>query len=307
MDNNGLWIRLTAHADRVHLDDVTAVMSMIDNSLMIEDYSDVTTDGVYGDLIDEAILAADKSRVAVSVFKPGREEAERAAVYLRSRFYDLGIEAQVDMTDMYEEDWAESWKQYYKPIKLSRITVVPAWERYTPAEGELTIRMDPKTAFGTGTHETTRLVMEILCDEIHGGERVLDVGCGSGILSVCASKLGASFCAAYDIDPVAVRVAEENAREDGVTNMICGVSDLLASVDTSGGLYDFAVANIVADIIIRLSPDIGDYLLPGGRLVVSGIITERAPEVRAALAANGFEIIREAAENDWLAILCRKA
>ena len=92
-----------------------------------------------------------------------------------------------------------------------------------------------------------------------------------------------------------------------MTNMICGVSDLLASVDTSGGLYDFAVANIVADIIIRLSPDIGDYLVPGGRLVVSGIISERAEEVRAALAEQGFEIVRELAENDWLAILCRKA
>ena len=304
---NGLWIRLTAHADRVHLDEITAVMSMIDNSLMIEDYSDVTTDGVYGDLIDEAILSADKSRIAVSVFESGRAEAERAAAYLRGRFYDLGIEAQVEMTDMYEEDWAESWKQYYKPIKLSRVTIVPAWEKYTPDDGEITIRMDPKTAFGTGTHETTRLVMEILCDEIRGGERVLDVGCGSGILSVCASKLGAKFCAAYDIDPVAVRVAEENAREDGVTNMVCGVSDLLASVDTSDGPYDFAVANIVSDIIIRLSPDIGDYLVPGGRLVVSGIISERAPDVRAALLANGFEILREVSENDWLAILCRKA
>ena len=114
--DNGLWIRLTVHADRAHLDELTAVMSMIDNSLMIEDYSDVTTDGVYGDLIDESILTADKSRVSVSVFKSGREEAEEAAGYLRARLFDLAIEARVEMTDVYEEDWNESWKKYYKPI-----------------------------------------------------------------------------------------------------------------------------------------------------------------------------------------------
>jgi ribosomal protein L11 methyltransferase len=166
--------------------------------------------------------------------------------------------------------------------------------------------MDPGMAFGTGTHETTRLVMRFLQDTITGGERVLDLGCGSGILSLCASKLGASFCAAYDIDPVAVRVAEENIRADGADNIVCGVSDLLRDVDRSGGGYDFVVANIVADVIIRLLPDVGAYMKDDGRMIVSGIIGPRAEEVYAAIRANGFRAVEERRENDWLAILIEK-
>jgi ribosomal protein L11 methyltransferase len=166
--------------------------------------------------------------------------------------------------------------------------------------------MDPGMAFGTGTHETTRLVMQLLEEEIHGGERVLDVGTGSGILSICASKLGAKSCAAYDIDPVAVKVARENIRDNGCTNITCGVSDLLKDVDMTGGAYDLCVANIVADIIIRMAPDISPCLRERGRLIVSGIIDSRADEVRTALTSHGFRLVRERTENDWLAILCEK-
>ena len=165
--------------------------------------------------------------------------------------------------------------------------------------------MDPGMAFGTGTHETTRLVMRIMQDELLGGERVLDVGTGSGILSICASKLGAASCNAYDIDPVAVKVARENAKDDGCDNITVGVSDLLAGVDLSGGKYNFCVANIVADIIIRMMPDISDYLEVGAPLILSGIIEPRADEVREAVRAAGFEIVREEQENDWLAIMAR--
>ena len=206
---------------------------------------------------------------------------------------------------MNEDDWAESWKQYYKPIPLGRVTVVPAWEDYEAKEGEVIVRMDPGMAFGTGTHETTRLVLLLLQDELKGGERVLDVGTGSGILSICASKLGAASCHAYDIDPVAVKVARDNAQADGCDNITVGVSDLLRDVDLSGGAFDICVANIVADIILRMLPDIHRYLKPGAPLILSGIIEPRADEVREALRANGFRIDREQTENDWVAILAR--
>ena len=161
-------------------------------------------------------------------------------------------------------------------------------------------------AFGTGTHETTRLVMKIMQDELIGGERFLDVGTGSGILSICASKLGAKSCNAYDIDPVAVKIAKENAEADGCSNITVGVSDLLKGVDLSYGKYDFCVANIVADIIIRMLPDIDEYLKEEAPLILSGIISIRADEVREAIKKNGFEIIREEKENDWLAIMVKK-
>ena len=206
---------------------------------------------------------------------------------------------------MNEDDWAESWKQYYKPVPIGNVTIVPAWEKYEPKAGETIIRMDPGMAFGTGTHETTRLVIRLMQDVIRGGERVLDVGTGSGILSICASKLGAKSCNAYDIDPVAVKVARDNVISDGCRNITVEVSDLLKNVDLSGGKYDFCVANIVADIIIRMLPDVRDYILPGSPLILSGIIAERAEEVRTSLSHHGFTLEKEIYENDWVGMLVR--
>ena len=303
---NGNWTKLTVTVGIERSDEVIAVMSMLDNGLMIEDYSDFSLNGMYGDLADESILNADRSIVKVSLFVPEEKNLSEYRMFIDARLASLGIEYTTELEDMREEDWSESWKQYYKPIKLGKVTVVPAWEEYDAAEGEVVVRMDPGMAFGTGTHETTRLVMRIMQNEIVGGERVLDVGTGSGILSICASKLGAKSCNAYDIDPVAVKVAEENALRDGCTNITVGVSDLLRGVDKSEGKYDFCVANIVSDIIIRMMPDIGDYLKDGAPLILSGIIEPRAEEVRASVLSHGFSIVREEKENDWVAILAKK-
>ena len=161
-------------------------------------------------------------------------------------------------------------------------------------------------AFGTGTHETTRLVCGLIEKYLKKGDYMLDVGTGSGILAICASKLGAEKCKAYDIDPVAVRVAKENVKDNDVTNVECDVSDLLANVDLSGGQFDFATANIVADIIVRMAPDIGAYLKTGGLLITSGIIERYADDVRAAMKSNGFEPVEERMESDWVAMVWRK-
>ena len=301
----GIWTKLTVTGKTADLDGICAVMSMLDNGLMIEDYSDFSLNGMYGELVDDTILNADRDTVKVSLFVPEDKSFIEYKEYLETRIADLGIDASISFEGVSEDDWAESWKQYYKPIPLGRVTVVPAWEKYEAKEGEILVRMDPGMAFGTGTHETTRLVMRIMQDELRGGERVLDVGTGSGILSICASKLGAASCNAYDIDPVAVKVARENAKDDGCDNITVGVSDLLAGVDLSGGKYNFCVANIVADIIIRMMPDISDYLEVGAPLILSGIIAPRADEVREAVRAAGFEIVREEQENDWLAIMAK--
>ncbi|MBQ7314605.1 MAG: 50S ribosomal protein L11 methyltransferase [Clostridia bacterium] len=299
------WTKLTATGRVGDLEQITAVMSMLDNGLMIEDYSDFSLNGMYGELVDESILTADADTVRVSLFVPEEKHIAEYTGFLTERFTSLGLSVTLSYEGMNEDDWAESWKQYYKPIPLGRVTVVPAWEDYEAKEGEVIVRMDPGMAFGTGTHETTRLVLLLLQDELKGGERVLDVGTGSGILSICASKLGAASCHAYDIDPVAVKVARDNAQADGCDNITVGVSDLLRDVDLSGGAFDICVANIVADIILRMLPDIHRYLKPGAPLILSGIIEPRADEVREALRANGFRIDREQTENDWVAILAR--
>ena len=301
----GNWTKLTVTGHVKDLDGICAVMSMLDNGLMIEDYSDFSLNGMYGELVDESILNADRETVKVSIFVPEEKNFAEYRVYLEARLSALGINNEISVEGMNEEDWSESWKQYYKPIPLGKVTIVPAWEKYDAKDGEIIIRMDPGMAFGTGTHETTRLVMRIMQDLIKGGERVLDVGTGSGILSICASKLGAKSCNAYDIDPVAVKVARENAVADGCDNITVGVSDLLRGVDLSGGKYDFCVANIVADIIIRMLPDVRDYVIEGSPLILSGIIGERADEVREAVIKNGFTVEREIKENDWVGMLVR--
>ena len=303
MSTNIEWTKVTAIGAHALLDDMIAVMSMLDNGLMIEDYSDIELNGMYGELIDESILNADKETVRVSLFVPSDKPLPDYLHFLKERFTALALDVTIECEGMREEDWAESWKQYYKPIKLGRISIVPAWEDYTPDENEAVIRMDPGMAFGTGTHETTRLVMELLQDEIRGGEYVLDVGCGSGILSLCASKLGAQACAAYDIDPVAVRVTRENIEADGADNIVCGVSDLLKGVDRTHGPFDFVVANIVSDIILRMAPDLGDYITDGARVILSGIIGERAEEIRTAMTSLSYTFERELTDNDWYAML----
>ncbi|MBE6556388.1 MAG: 50S ribosomal protein L11 methyltransferase [Ruminococcaceae bacterium] len=298
------WTRLRVTVPLCELDSLVAVMSMINNYLQIEDYSDIDLKTCYGDLIDESILNADKTIASVSVYLAGKDGVQDTVAYLRERLAATGLHGTLEISGVNEEDWANSWKEYYKPIHIGqRIVIVPAWERYEQAEGEIVVRMDPGMAFGTGSHETTRLVIGLLESYVKGGERVLDVGCGSGILAICASKLGAKLCRAYDIDPVAVKVARDNIMESGQGNITCDQSDLLRGVDLSDGGYDVICANIVADIIIRMTPDVGAYLNEGGVILASGIISERADDVVACFEEHGFRMIERAEDNDWCALV----
>ena len=294
---------MKASGRRELLDVMCAVMSMIDAQIQVEDYGDLDElmlDGVYGDLIDETVLNADREHAAVSVYIPREKSLGEAVSFLRERFSSLGADVTVETVGLSEEDWAETWKQYYRPVKVGRAVIVPAWEDYEPELDEITVTMDPGMAFGTGTHETTRLVIGLIDKYLHRGDRLLDLGCGSGILSICASKLGAGECFAYDIDPVAVRVTRENIKDNGTENVHADVSDLLASVDRTEK-YDIIVANIVADIILRMANDVGEYLKPDGILIVSGIIDERSSEVTDAFRAIGYRVLEEAHENGWCA------
>ena len=298
------WTRVRVTVPLGELDELVAVMSMINNYLQIEDYSDIDLKTCYGDLIDESILNADKTIASVSVYLAGKDGVADTCAYLRERLNTLGIHGTLEISGVNEEDWANSWKEYYKPLHIGeRMVIVPAWERYLPAEGEVVVRMDPGMAFGTGSHETTRLVIGLLERYTRPDTKVLDVGCGSGILAICASKLGAGVCRAYDIDPVAVKVAKENILDNGCENITCEQSDLLRSVDLSEGGYDLICANIVADIIIRMTPDVGRYLKRGGVILASGIIAERADDVIACFEENGFRIVERADDNGWCALV----
>ena len=301
------WTKLTLVGKSADAEALTAVMSLLDEGLLIEDFSDLTADSPYGEVLSEELAAADREGCAVSVFLPADRSVAEAAAFVRERLAAVGIAATLMSEGLREEDWAENWKQYYHPIPFGRLTVVPAWEEYTPREDELILRMDPGTAFGTATHESTHMMIEFLTEELSGGERVVDVGCGSGILALCARLLGASLCRAYDLDPEAVRVAKKNIADSGLSAVTADESDLLASVDASDGPYDFMAANIVADILLRLAPDAPPYIKEGGLLAVSGILSARADEVREGIAAAGFTFLREKREGDWFAMLFRRA
>ncbi len=302
-----IWTQIRVTVKLPQLDDLIAIMSMVSNNLQIEDYSDIDLKTCYGDLIDESILNADKTIASVSVYLPAERSVPECISFLKERFADVGLtDAKIETVGVNEEDWANAWKAYYKPIKIgSRLVIVPAWEKYEAAEGELIVRMDPGMAFGTGTHETTRLVIRMLEDYTKPGCRMLDVGTGSGILAICASKLGAAECKAYDIDPMAVRVANENIKDSGLTNITCEVSDLLKQADRFRP-YDLICANIVADIIIRMTPDVSPFMHENTVLLASGIIAERAQDVIECFEKNGYKLVEKLDDNGWCGLAVMK-
>lgn len=289
------------------LDTVSAIMSVADPGLLIEDYSDIEENfkNVYADLIEDELMKADRTVASVSVFISEERSFPEAFGYINDRLAAAGIKAEVEVSGVSDEDWANSWKKYYHPIKIGkRIVIVPAWEDYKLSEGELPVIMDPGMAFGSGTHETTRLVAELLDKYLTPGDTVLDVGTGSGILSIAASLLGAKRVAAYDIDPTAVRIARENVKINKRDNITVGVSNLLSDVELLG--YNVICANIVADIIIKMSPDLYRFAADGCTFIASGILNERKAEVLEAMKKTPFSQLDELDENGWCALVFRR-
>jgi ribosomal protein L11 methyltransferase len=304
------WSQLKVTCNVKHLDTLCAIMSVIDSSIMIEDYSDIETGlkTVYGDLIDESILNSDKSIASCSIYVAEDININEYISFIKSQLDENGIDGKIEVLGTDEEEWATAWKKYYKPTHIGhKMVIVPSWETYDAQDDEIVIDMDPGMAFGTGTHETTRLCAAFLEEYVNAGDYMLDVGAGSGILAICASKLGAEYCAACDIDPIAVRTEKENAELNGCKNIDCFVSDLLSDVTLKDGrAYDIVTANIVADIIIKMSPEIGAFVKDGGFVITSGVICEREAEVDAAMTAGGFLKVTSKYDGGWCAGVFKK-
>lgn len=303
------WTQIKVHCKPADLEDICAAVSMVDAHMMIEDNSDIIEcNPVYGELIDESLLAK-RDEAAVSIYVSQSASAPEAVAELDGRLRGLatlkGREAgslyTMETISLDEEDWANNWKQYYKPVKIGkRLVIVPEWEKYEAGPDEVTVTMDPGMAFGTGTHESTQLCASMLEKYLKAGDSVLDLGTGSGILAICASKLGAASVDAFDIDPMAVKVARENAARNCCSNITVGQSDLLSAVN---GVYDLAVANITADIILRMADSVGGVVRRGGLLAVSGVIDDQCGNVKAGLTRGGFSCIDEMHNHDWSGLL----
>ena len=225
----------------------------------------------------------------------------------RDGFYG-SLDVEIDCVR--EEDWANNWKQYYKPFTVGdKLIVKPSWEEVSDTKGRKILEIDPASSFGTGQHHTTRLVMELLEKQIHDGDRMLDLGTGSGILSIAGLLLGAKQAVMVDIFENSVRTALENTEKNGfsgntVRAFVGNISDDEELRRKIGTGFDIITANIVADVIISMSPYFSGFLKKQGRLIVSGIITERLDEVLSALKENGIRVDGISEKEGWNAILC---
>ena len=273
----------------------------------------------YWDDVDEELRASWRgiSRVKFYVTQDEDGEARLAEVQsglaaFRGRVdKDAGTLA-VTTVSLREEDWAENWKQYYQPFPVGdRLYVVPEWMRGEALpEGRTPLYLNPGLIFGTGSHGTTRLCLEGVERYVEPGDRVLDLGTGSGILAIAALLLGAKEAVGCDIDPKAARVAAENASYNGVEESFRvytgDVNRDQKLKQALAGQYQLVLANIIADVIIPLAAVAGDYLAPGGRFLSSGIIESRAADVAAALTANGFVIVETRTREGWVSYTARK-
>ena len=283
-------------------DNATAVMTAMDffGGLMIEDFSDIDT--CPWDYVDEELLKKDKTVVSISGYMETNENVLAVVEQLKIM---LPQDAEVEVISVNEDDWANNWKKYYHPIRVGKNLVIkPSWIEYEKQEKDIIVELDPGMAFGTGTHETTRMCMEHLEKYINENSRVLDVGCGSGILSITSLLIGAKEVTGVDIDPVAVKVAIEN----GAMNNFKEPQYTIKRgnlVDEAQGKYDVIVANIIADVIIGVCGDVKQFVADDGVFISSGIIVDRKEDVKKAFEKQGYTIVEELEEGEWVSFVCK--
>lgn len=275
--------------------------SISSQGIYIEDYTDVMEQALeiaHIDLVDEQLLKRDKSVVIIHIYL-NEENRFETILTIKDRLSKAGITYRITSDMIGEEDWANNWKQYFHQIEVGeKLTICPHWEKPESDNGRKVLLLEPGLAFGTGTHATTALCLETLERYVKQGDTVLDIGCGSGILSIASLILGAQSAVGVDIDEKAVKTACENARLNGFdgtkANFLQG-----NLADKVSGRYSFIVANIVADVILKLIKDVPGLLQPNGVFIVSGIIDSRVCEVCESFSLYGFEIREHIAKDEW--------
>ena len=322
------WLELHIDTNHAGLEAVETLLSalgvdgvVIDDETEFQDF--LENNRQYWDYVDEDLEASMRGKSRITFYLPEDEtgfskmaEVRIALAKLKQERTDCGS-LLMTLENLEDADWENNWKQYYRPMEIGeRLVVVPQWLQEDPkvqtllAQGRVPLILDPGMTFGTGSHATTRLCLTALERYVHGGERVLDLGCGSGILSIAALRLGAGEATAVDIDDKCLTVAYENAALNGIgkdtyTVLVGDVfSDETFRARVGGG-YDILAANIVADVIKALAPMARSFLRPGGLFLCSGIIDDRAEEVAQALRAAGLEILETRDSEGWFSYLCR--
>lgn len=311
------WVEITVHTTTLGADMVSETMILHGaTGTMVEDRADIPDptkpNGIW-EIIDPNLVNTLPEDVLVHAwFEPDASFAERMQALsahldeIRKAVPELDFGTlTIETLNVKDEDWSEVWKKFYKPFRAGKTLVVkPTWEHYDAQPGDKIIEIDPGMAFGSGTHETTGMCLELLEEVVHSGQRVIDVGTGSGILAIGAAMLGAENVLAIDIDPTAVRVAKENVAHNHLENTITTLEgNLLEKVDAT---CDICVANIIADVICMFAAPLNDHIVPGGLFICSGIIKEREQDVHEALMAADYTILSIRRKGEWVAMLARR-
>ena len=304
------WIEAVIQTSAKEIDSLCEQLAALGvDGISIEDETDfqsfLENNRKYWDYVDEALTQRFAGSSRVKFYLPDDEDGNAALKRIRE-----ALPLEIEVGYMEEEDWENSWKQYYEPIPVGkRLLVVPEWMEAEP-DGRCILRLDPGIAFGTGSHATTRMCLAALEDYAGPGKRALDLGCGSGILGIAALLLGCDSVQGCDVDPKAPDAAVKNAALNAIGPdrfQVCA-GDVLADMGMRRRLgtgYDIVLANIVADVIIPLSAFVRGFLADGGVFICSGIIDERCTEVENALRRNGFEVLRHLREDEWSCFVCR--
>ena len=276
--------------------------------IYIEDYRDLEQqawDIAHIDLIDEDLLKKDRNEAFVHIYISPEENPLEAVAFLRERYTAEGIENEIDLTACRNEDWENNWKQYFHSIPVGeKLLIHPTWEDDFDDMGRVVLDIEPGLAFGSGSHETTRLCLAALEKYIGTDTEVLDIGCGSGILAISTLLLGAKNAVGVDIDALAVANAKENAQTNKIPEERFTVlqGNLTDKVE---GKFDVVVANIVADIIIMFCKDVKNYMKEDAVFITSGIIDTREQDVLDAFEEYGFEVIKRHTEKGWVCFECK--
>lgn len=302
------WTEITVSVPNEFTDIAAAIANMtVPYGIYIEDYSELEKDALeiaHINLIDEELINRDRENSIIHIYISECDNAAESLEFLKERLTAENIPFTAGSLGVNDSDWNENWKKYFHTIEIGeKLAVVPSWEEYNNPDGRTVLSIDPGAAFGTGTHATTSLCLNILDGCVASGTKVLDIGCGSGILAIASVLLGADSALGVDIDAQSVKTAKENAEINNIkdkTEFIVG--DLADKVE---GKYNIVCANIVADVIIKLLPDVSRFLTDDGILIVSGIIDIRKDDVLKAVSKNGFKVEAEAYKDNWCAFVLK--
>lgn len=303
------WTEITVKVPVEHSETAAAVANMtVPYGIYIEDYSDLEQGAeeiAHIDLIDEELVAKDRNTAVIHIYISECDNALEAFSFLKERLDVLKIPYEAATVGVDDKDWNENWKKYFKAFEVgNRLAVCPSWEEYENTDNRIVLSIDPGAAFGTGTHATTSLCLGILDGIVNEDMSVLDIGAGSGILAIASVLLGAKEAIGVDIDAQSVKTANENAEINNVAHKAKFiVGDLAEKISDK---YDIVCANIVADVIIRLFENVGEFMKEDGKLIISGIIDIRADEVEAAALAHGFKILEMLERENWRAYILTK-